>query len=146
MGLIVIWGCACLGICVWAGLLIYFDVRYRRLPDWLTIPGVIVAAPWMSLAGLLWSGIYACAAVVGAQRGHAGMGGGDVKLAFPLGIAVAQVAGEWAVLAAITLANLATLIVVWWPMLRGCGRTREALPHGPAMLVAAGIVCVAGAL
>ena len=35
------------GVCVlaWLAVLSLFDIRVRRLPNWLTIPGAVVGAP-----------------------------------------------------------------------------------------------------
>ncbi|EEI16706.1 prepilin peptidase [Corynebacterium lipophiloflavum] len=122
-----LWGAAALG---WSVALAYFDHTRLRLPDWLTLPGVIVAlgACWVNpcaLWGLLWPSAYLVAGP--------GVGGGDVKLAVPLGVACALLAGVGAVLAALLAASLFTLVAA------GITRRRR-LAHGPSMLAAAWLV------
>src|SRR5699024_12690530 len=74
----------------WAAALVIFDVRQRRLPDFLTVPAAGLALGWIgftwqwhALWGLLWPVLYlAMAALSNGQ----GMGGGDIKLAVSLGV------------------------------------------------------------
>lgn len=133
------WG-GLVGILVvaWAAALWRFDVRERRLPAWLTLPAAAGALPWISLAGCAWAGLYLA---LGVARG--GIGGGDIKLALPLGIAVAHVAGWSGVLAAVFLANVATLVAqaARW---HWAGAGDPAPAHGPGMLAAAGSVVAWG--
>lgn len=114
------WGCA----------LIIYDLRFKRLPNYLTLPAAALSLCWFSVAGLLWPGIY----VVAALLSRAGsIGGGDLKLALPLGMVTAHVAGVPGVALAMMGASLST--VLW-----GC-ITRDRTPaHGPGMLIAAGLV------
>src|SRR5690625_6054307 len=53
------------GAAVWAVALIIYDVRQRRLPDFLTLPAAALALGWIgftlqwhALWGLLWSALY----------------------------------------------------------------------------------------
>lgn len=113
-----------------------FDVRRRRLPDALTLPAgalALVACAFHPLAlwGLLWPVGYL---VIGR-----GIGGGDIKLAVPLGVAVAWVAGLVGVICAIGLSGLLTVLLS--KLLNP-----ETLPHGPSMLAAAWAVVIVGVL
>ena len=124
---------------LWSGALMLFDVREQRLPDILTLPaavcalGLCVVEPH-ALWGLVWPLSYL---LLGG-----GIGGGDIKLAVPLGVAVAycsRPSGMLGVLAAIALSGLLTVAI-------GILTRRRALAHGPAMLVAAWSVVVGAAV
>ena len=67
-----------------------FDVRYRRIPNWLVLAGIIVGCAWnVSSAG--WSGL---------GRASAGLGLGFI-LYFPLYLLRARGAGDVKLLAAV---------------------------------------------
>ena len=122
-----LWGAAALA---WSAALTYFDLTRLRLPDWLTLPGAVVTfvacvAHPVGLGGFLWPSLYLVAG--------SGMGGGDVKLAVPLGIACALLAGVGGVFAAILAASLFTLVAA-------AVTRRRGLAHGPSMLAAAWLV------
>ncbi|UIZ93355.1 prepilin peptidase [Corynebacterium sp. CNCTC7651] len=126
------WGILAL---VWSAGLMLFDVRFNRLPDFLTLPAFIPALamcvdqPW-ALMGLVWPTAYL---VHGT-----GIGGGDIKLAVPLGIAAAWCAGMAGMLLAVMLSSLLSVLA-------GVAMRRQTVPHGPAMLVATWtVVAVAG--
>lgn len=110
-----------MGVYLWGTILCGFDVCFRRLPDWLTLPAAVVAAYWYPncvWGGLLWAALYS----------RRGIGGGDVKLALSLGT-VALAGNFLALLMAIALASLLTVA--------GCAlMRRRSLPHGPSMIVA----------
>ena len=80
MGVLVFlaWGCA----------LIIYDIRFKRLPNYLTLPAALISLWWFSPVGLIWPGLYIALALA-TQRGS--IGGGDLKLAIPLGMATAHV-------------------------------------------------------
>jgi len=108
----------------WSALLGAYDIRERRLPDPLIVPPAVAAAiacVWHPpLAwGLVWPALYL---LVGR-----GIGGGDVKLAVPLGVACAAVGGPFGVVAAIGLSGLLSVAVAVVAGMR-------AVPHGPSML------------
>lgn len=116
----------------WSLALCWFDVTRRRLPNALTVPPALagVVATLVALAvgqpqivgALLWPGIY-------LASGRA-IGGGDIKLAVPLGVVCAAVGGLPAVLLAIGLSGLVT----------GCFAAvlgSRTMPHGPSMLAVA---------
>ncbi|WP_408933100.1 A24 family peptidase [Corynebacterium marquesiae] len=90
--------------CSWAAVLSWWDVRQRRLPDWLTLPAAALSLTVANWSGLWWPGIYL---VLGLA--HAGVGGGDIKLALPLGMLVGHVAGFMGVVAASGCASMLTL-------------------------------------
>ncbi|MBX7434025.1 A24 family peptidase [Mycobacterium sp. Y57] len=123
----------------WLITLSAFDIRYRRLPNVLTLPGAAVI-----IAGA-WSADHGGAAVLGAgtlfvlyATVHlivpAGMGAGDVKLAIGLGALTGAFGPDvWALAAlgagALTgVLGLAALV----------GGTR-IVPHGPSMCLASAV-------
>lgn len=137
----------CAGVLLWAAALIRTDVRERRLPDALTLPG---AATILAIATAQGRGAQALAgagALVGIYllihlfAPHA-MGAGDVKLAIGLGGLTGAMSSAVWTLAALG-APVLTAIVGSISAARGRGPT---VPHGPSMcaasLVAAAIaVC-----
>lgn len=116
--------------CSWAAVLSWWDVRQRRLPDWLTLPAAALSLTVANWNGLWWPGIYL---VLGLA--HAGVGGGDIKLALPLGMLVGHVAGFMGVVAA---SGCASILTLFWSAWTG----QKKSPHGPAMLLAAAVVVV----
>ena len=134
-------------ISCWALALCWWDLRHRRLPDILTIPAgaaslfFLVLAPHLLsfeqafpalvLSGLIWPVLYLALAIT---RG--GIGGGDIKLALPLGITCAVCGGALAVLGAIVVAALWTLVHAAFLSARG---SRRPPAHGPGMLLGSAI-------
>ena len=114
----------------WSAALAAFDLHSGRLPDALTLPAAVLALV-ASLAwpvawwGWAWPALY--------LLGGAGIGGGDIKLAAPLGVAVAVCAGPVAVLAAVGTASLLSLAAA--------GAVR-APPRAPRAVHAGGRVAV----
>ena len=125
------------------------DVMHHRLPDALTLPALPAALLLLAPlgAGAVPRGL-AGAAVASAAYGAvhlvapASMGGGDVKLAAPLGALLAAVSWPAVALAGVLTAVLTGGVAVVLAVTRRGGR-RTALPHGPSMLVAAWVVAVA---
>ena len=114
------------GLVAWSIVLARIDARHSRLPNGLTAPPALVAlAACVASPYLAWGLAWPAAYLAGP-----GMGGGDVKLAVPLGVLLAALGGPFAVLAAVGLAGLLTVV-------RGWMAGRAALPHGPQMLAAA---------
>src|SRR5262245_27607058 len=128
------------GVClvVWLVALSVYDIRERRLPDWLTLPGAMVILATAALNGhgipavLGAAALFAVYAVVHLIS-PAAMGAGDVKLAIGIGALTATFgAGVW-LLAALG-AQLLTAVLAAVVALRRSGR---AIPHGPSMCLAA---------
>jgi leader peptidase (prepilin peptidase) / N-methyltransferase len=136
--------CAALAVLAWMAALSCYDVRQRRLPNRLTLPGAGVIALSAGFAGRGPAALAGAAALAGMYllvhlRAPAGMGAGDVKLAVGLGaLAGCFGVGVWflAALAAPLLTALAALVA----MPRGV----RTVPHGPSMCLAtAGAVSLA---
>lgn len=117
-------------VAAWLAALTFYDLRERRLPNVLTLPGAVLI---LTVAAGTGRGLPAlaggCALAAGYLLVHlvspAGMGAGDVKLAIGVG-ALAGVfgAGAW-LLAAL---GAPVLTAVW-----GVAARRRVLPHGPSM-------------
>ncbi|WKD57579.1 Type IV leader peptidase family protein [Corynebacterium capitovis DSM 44611] len=123
-----------LAAAAWSCALSLIDATTRRLPNLLTLPAAALSLAFCvvhpaGLWGLMWPALYI------ALPG--GIGGGDVKLAVPLGVGVALASGAGGVIGAIFVAALLTY---------GVGRLtgRHSLPHGPAMSGAAWIAGLVG--
>ncbi|MQA15806.1 MAG: prepilin peptidase [Pseudonocardiaceae bacterium] len=137
----------------WLGVLLTItDLAQRRLPDVLTVPAYPVGAALLTVAasgsddgGLalrgvlgaaLWAGGYAAVRLVAP----AALGGGDVKLAGPLGALTAAV--SWSgLLLAVLAATVITALLAAVAALFG----HRDVAHGPAMLGAAWLVVLLSA-
>lgn len=112
---------------VWSAALRASDMRWRRLPNPLTVPPalacllVCITAPVLAW-GLVWPALYFVAGK--------GIGGGDVKLAVTLGVVLMALGGLGAVLVAVALSGAATVVL-------GLALRLPRLAHGPQMLGAA---------
>lgn len=111
----------------WSTALCLYDLRWRRLPNPLTVPPalacLLVCAAMPALAwGLVWPALYFVAG--------RGIGGGDIKLAVTLGVVLMALDGLGAVLAAVALSGAATVVL-------GLALRLPRLAHGPQMLGAA---------
>jgi leader peptidase (prepilin peptidase)/N-methyltransferase len=124
-------------VLLWMVALAAYDVRCRRLPNWLTLPGfagIVLVATCMG---------HGVAAIVGATSLGAAylsvhvvspqaMGGGDVKLALGLGALTGCFGTDVWFLAALG-APLLTAAAALAAVLR---RSGPSVPHGPSMCVA----------
>jgi leader peptidase (prepilin peptidase)/N-methyltransferase len=124
------------GALTWLAALSIYDVRQRRLPNALTLPGAVVVLLVAALAG------HGPAALLGAIALTAlylvvhliaptAMGAGDVKLAMGVGALTGTFGVDVWVLAAVA----APLLTALWGIL--APRPQGTVPHGPSMCVAA---------
>lgn len=120
------------------------DVRHRRLPDALTLPAVPAAVGLVTplgadAVGRAVLGVLVAAAVHAAVHlaVPGSLGAGDVKLAAALGAPLAVVSWPALVLAAVLASALTTAAALV--------RRRDAVPHGPSMLLGSAVVLVAAA-
>jgi leader peptidase (prepilin peptidase)/N-methyltransferase len=121
-----------------AALTIY-DVRQRRLPNALTLPGAVVVLAAAALTGrgiaaLLGAVALAALYLVVHLIAPAAMGAGDVKLALGVGALTGAFGVDAWVLAAVAAPLLTAL---WGIVALSCGRAEATVPHGPSMCVAA---------
>ncbi|MEH3142061.1 MAG: A24 family peptidase [Mycobacterium kyogaense] len=123
----------------WLIALSAYDLRCRRLPNLLTLPGaavILTAAAALAghgagaLAGALaLTGIYAAVHLCAP----AALGAGDVKLALGVGgLTGAFGTQSWALCAV-----GASLLTGLWGAARVLRGVRSAVPHGPAMCLTA---------
>jgi leader peptidase (prepilin peptidase) / N-methyltransferase len=128
---------ACAGALAWLAMLSLYDIRQRRLPNWLTVPGAIVVLAVAAAAGRGGPALCGAAALAGLYLvihlvAPAGMGAGDVKLAVGLGALTGAFGYDVWVLAAVG-APLLTAVVACWTLMR---RAETTVPHGPSMCLA----------
>lgn len=120
------------------------DILARRLPDALTLPAYPVTAVLLGVAAagasdpallvraalgmVVWAGTYAAVRLIGPSA----LGGGDLKLAGPLGAITAAASWSGLLLAMLGAAVLTAALALPARLLG-----RREVPHGPAMLAAA---------
>ncbi|WP_102417899.1 A24 family peptidase [Mycobacterium sp. 4858] len=133
---------AALAVLAWLAVLSGYDVRERRLPNLLTLPGAGVILLVAAVAGHGGPALAGAAALTAVYLpvhlvAPAGMGAGDVKLAIGLG----ALAGCFGAAVWFLAALAAPLLTVAWAVAgRLAGRAcAAAVPHGPSMCVATAV-------
>ena len=133
-------GAGAAGVCVltWFAGLSWYDIRERRLPNWLTVPGavvILVCATSMGLGSPALVGAVALFAIYLALHviAPAGMGAGDVKLAVGIGALTGAFGIDVWFLAAIG----APLLTAGWAVIVRVVSAEKTVPHGPSMCMAA---------
>jgi leader peptidase (prepilin peptidase)/N-methyltransferase len=130
---------AVVGALAWLAALAGYDVRQRRLPNVLTLPGAVVVLVAAAVAGRGPAALLGATALTALYLtvhlvAPAAMGAGDVKLALGVGALTGAFGADTWVLAAVG----APLLTALWGIValrsRGAGAT---VPHGPSMCVAA---------
>jgi leader peptidase (prepilin peptidase) / N-methyltransferase len=127
-------------VLVWLAVLSCYDIRERRLPNLLTLPGagVILLAGAVAGRGLPALGGAAALTVVYLLVhlvAPAALGAGDVKLAIGLGGLAGCFGVEVWFLAALAAPLLTALWGVVTRLFGGAGAA-ASVPHGPSMCVA----------
>ena len=127
---------AVVAVLAWLTVLSYYDVRERRLPNRLTLPGAAAVLLGAGLAGRGLSALGGAAALSGLYLlvhliDAAAMGAGDVKLAIGCGGLAGCFGVEVWILAALAAALLTGLCGVV-----GLARGVRSVPHGPSMCLA----------
>lgn len=126
-------------VVVWLLALSGYDVRERRLPNWLTLPGAVLITVVAAVAGrggaalagaLALSVLYLVMHLVAPRS----LGGGDVKLAIGLGAMTGAFGIDVWLLAALA-APLLTAGLALWAAMRGI----RTVPHGPSMCAASAV-------
>jgi leader peptidase (prepilin peptidase) / N-methyltransferase len=133
-------GAGVAGACVlvWLAALCFYDIRERRLPNWLTMPGAAVV---LGIAAAYGRGAPAMLGAVGLfvvyalvhLASPAAMGAGDVKLSVGIGALTGTFGSDVWALAAIG----APLLTAGWAVVAVVRRTGNTVPHGPSMCLAA---------
>lgn len=122
---------------IWLGALSAYDVRQRRLPNWLTLPGAAAVLAAAALAGRGGPALVGAAALsllyllVHAVAPSA-MGAGDVKLALGVG----GIGGYFGMDVWLLAAMAAPLLTAVWALVELVRRRARTVPHGPGMCVA----------
>lgn len=126
-------------VVVWLLALSGYDVRERRLPNWLTLPGAVLITVVAAVAGrggtalagaLALSVLYLVMHLVAPRS----LGGGDVKLAIGLGAMTGAFGIDVWLLAALA-APLLTAGLALGSAMRGI----RTVPHGPSMCAASAV-------
>ncbi|OBB36453.1 peptidase A24 [Mycobacterium sp. 852002-51961_SCH5331710] len=115
-----------------------FDIRQRRLPNWLTLPGALAILILASVVGrglVALTGALALFAVYLAVHlvAPTAMGAGDVKLAIGIG----ALTGSFGVDAWALSALGAPLVTAVWAVGAVLCRSNSPVPHGLSMCLAA---------
>jgi leader peptidase (prepilin peptidase)/N-methyltransferase len=124
-------------VSVWLVVLCVYDIRERRLPNWLTIPGAlatlaVAAAMGRGVPALLGAIALAGLYLVVHLISPAAMGAGDVKLAAGVGGLTGAFGFDvWALGAVV-----APLLTAIWACVAVIRRSGTAVPHGPSMCLA----------
>jgi leader peptidase (prepilin peptidase) / N-methyltransferase len=122
---------------LWMAALTGYDIRQRRLPNRLTLPGfalimLIAACSGHGPAAAVGAGLLAVVYLLVHVAAPAAMGAGDVKLALGLGALTGCFGADVWLLAAIGAPLLTALIGV----VARLGWSATTVPHGPSMCAA----------
>jgi leader peptidase (prepilin peptidase)/N-methyltransferase len=131
-------GVAGASVGAWLAALTIYDIRERRLPNWLTLPGALVILAMAAAAGrgvfalvgaIALTGLYLVVHLIAPTA----MGAGDVKLATGIGALTGAFGFEVWALAALA----APLLTGVWALVAVIGRSGSTVPHGPSMCLSA---------
>lgn len=127
-------------VLLWMGALCVYDVRQRRLPNALTVPGAAVILFGALAAGRGVPALAGAAALAGVYLlvhlvTPAAMGAGDVKLAIGVGGLTGCFGADVWFLAALA-APLFTAVCGVVARLIGGAAGAATMPHGPSMCLA----------
>ena len=126
-----------ISVLAWLVVLSLYDIRERRLPNWLTVPGALVILAVATAEGRGVPALVGAGALMGMYLvvhliAPAGMGAGDVKLAAGVGgLTGAFGVDVWALAA--MAAPLLTAVIALISLVR---RAETTVPHGPSMCLA----------
>lgn len=130
---------------VWLTLLSDYDLRQRRLPNWLTLPGAVAVPAIAAWAGRGTAALAGAAVLAGVYLlvhlvSPAGLGAGDVKLAVGLGALTGSFGADVWLLAAVG----APLLTGVWGLVAAATRGGRTVPHGPSMCLASAVAAALG--
>jgi len=125
-------------VALWLAVLSVYDIRQRRLPNWLTLPGALVILGGAVVGGRGWPALAGGAALAALYlvvhvASPAAMGAGDVKFALGVGALTGAFGPATWLLAALA----AQVLTVAWGISVFLWRGERTVPHGPAMAAAA---------
>lgn len=140
-------GAAGVVVLAWLVVLSVFDIRERRLPNWLTMPGALVILAAAAVAGRGLPALVGAVALFAVYLGvhllrPAAMGAGDVKLA----IGVGALTGTFGIDVWTLAALAAPLLTAAWAVVAMAGRREATVPHGLSMCLAAAAATASVAL
>jgi leader peptidase (prepilin peptidase) / N-methyltransferase len=122
---------------LWMVALSVYDVRCRRLPNWLTLPGfaailLVASASDDGVAALAGAAVLSAVYLLVHLVSPTAMGAGDVKLALGLGALTGCFGGDVWLLAALG----APLLTGTAAVVAALRRSGPSVPHGPSMCLA----------
>jgi leader peptidase (prepilin peptidase) / N-methyltransferase len=127
------------GTCVlaWLMVLSVYDIRERRLPNWLTVPGAVLILAAAAVAGRGPSAVLGAIGLAGVYLvvhliAPTAMGAGDVKLAVAVGALTGSFGFDVWALAAIG----APPLTAGWACIAAVRGSEPSVPHGPSMCFA----------
>lgn len=131
-------------VLAWLIALSGFDIRQRRLPNALTLPGAVAVLCGAAALGRGWPALAGAAALAAVYLlvhlvAPAGLGAGDVKLAPGLGALTGAFGGDTWALAAVG----APILTGLWALTAVARGRSDPVPHGPSMCVAAAVAVTA---
>lgn len=132
-------------VLAWLALLTGYDIRARRLPNWLTLPAAVVVPAAAIGAGRGPAALAGAAALTSVYLvvhliAPDGLGAGDVKLAAGLGALTGYFGADVWLLAAVS----APLLTGLWGLIAAAARRERTVPHGPAMCLASAVAAGLG--
>jgi leader peptidase (prepilin peptidase) / N-methyltransferase len=140
-------GVASVCVLVWLAALSVCDIRERRLPNWLTMPGAAVILATAAIHGRGPPALLGAVALFAVYLlvhllAPAAMGAGDVKLA----IGVGGLTGAFGIDVWTLAALAAPLLTAVWAIVVTLRRAGSTVPHGPSMCLAAMAACALAVL
>ncbi|BBX22365.1 prepilin peptidase [Mycolicibacter terrae] len=132
-------------VAAWLILLSGYDIRQRRLPNWLTLPAAVVVPAVAAGSGRGTAALAGAAALTAVYLAvhlvvPAGLGAGDVKLAAGLGALTGSFGADVWLLAALC----APLLTGVWGLLAALAHRGPTVPHGPSMCLASAVAAGLG--
>ncbi|WP_024442168.1 MULTISPECIES: A24 family peptidase [unclassified Mycobacterium] len=127
-------------VLAWLTLLSGYDIRQRRLPNWLTLPAAVLVPALAAVVGRGPAALAGAAALTGVYLvvhliAPAGLGAGDVKLAVALGALTGSFGADVWLLAALA----APLLTGLWGLFVAMAGRGPTVPHGPSMCLASAL-------
>src|ERR1700752_101748 len=121
-------------VLLWMAALTGYDVRQRRLPNWLTLPGVagvmlVATRAGNARAPAVGAGLLAALYLLVHVAAPAAMGASDVKLALGLGALTGCFGADVWLLAAVAAPLLNAVV----GMVARVGWAAKTVAHGPSM-------------